>query len=158
VALPPDGGRPCRRPRPPPRRSPRRPTGSERHDWRTIDQLASDAEASNYRPHPDPEQAKAALAQSARVLACLKDASGMVESAVAHGDAYTVEQLAALQGVSLSLLKRLVCDLAIGLLFLSRPDRKGEVLPACSALAVVSDAGRRPLRTADGGRGPLILG
>lgn len=88
-----------------------------RFDVRTVRELASDVDA--------PIDA-ADLATNDRVLACLKDASGMVEAACTVGERYTPDDLGTLTGVSLQLLKRLVCDLTIGLLFLARPDRKGE--------------------------------
>lgn len=60
----------------------------------------------------------------------LKDASGMVEAAVMTGQQHSPAALAALAAsdtVGARFLKRLVCDLTMGLLFLGRPDRTGEV-------------------------------
>lgn len=50
----------------------------------------------------------------------------MVEAAVTTGGQYTAADLNALTGMSQSLLKRLVCDLAMGMLWLARPDREGQ--------------------------------
>lgn len=46
------------------------------------------------------------------LLGALDDASGMIESAVYVGKRYTAEHLSGLTNNSLSLLKRLTCDLA----------------------------------------------
>lgn len=87
-----------------------------RYDKRAIRQLASDTET---------EVLDADLPTNTRVLACLNDASGMVEAAVTQAACYSLADLAALTGVGLAFLKRLVCDLTMGLLFLARPDREG---------------------------------
>ena len=55
------------------------------------------------------------------LLASLADASGDVESACLFGERYTPDDLAALTGNSQSLLKRIVCDVAMAYLLKRRP-------------------------------------
>jgi hypothetical protein len=88
-----------------------------RYDWRTLGDLCSDAGV---------KLTSNQLDSSSRLLECLNDASGMVEAAVTTGGQYTAADLNALTGMSQSLLKRLVCDLAMGMLWLARPDREGQ--------------------------------
>jgi phage gp36-like protein len=88
-----------------------------RYDVRVLQELCSDS---------DTRISIGGLDTNERLLAALADASGLVESACFAGKAYQPTDLAALTGVSLAYLKRLVCDLAMGCLFLARPDRKGE--------------------------------
>lgn len=57
------------------------------------------------------------------VAAMLDDASGRVEVAMNSGGRYTPAQLAALTGHGLAHLKRIVCAIAIALLFERRPER-----------------------------------
>jgi phage gp36-like protein len=92
-----------------------------RYDVRSLCQLASDTGTS-----VSPTQ----LLTNTRVLECLLDASGMVEAAVMTGGQVSVEALqllAASDTAGARYLKRLVCNLTLGLLFLARPDRTGEV-------------------------------
>lgn len=88
-----------------------------RYDVRSVIELASDDTT---------PIAESDLTTDPRVLACLQDASGMIEAACTVGRRYTPADLAALTGNSAQFLKRLCCDLAMGMLFLARPDRKGD--------------------------------
>jgi phage gp36-like protein len=83
-----------------------------RFDVRALQQLTSDT---------DSPTVSGSLASNDRMLAVLADASGMVEAACSVAGQYLPADLQALTGVSLSFLKRLVCDLAMGLLILARP-------------------------------------
>lgn len=78
-----------------------------RFDERTISELVSDDGSA---------VALGDLNTDTNVLAALDDASGMVEAALLFAGRYTTEQLGALTGNSLALLKRIVCHLAAGLL------------------------------------------
>lgn len=99
-----------------------------RYDARTIGDLCSDAGT---------KLTTSQLTTSTRLLAVLRDASGMVEAAVMVGGQYSKDDLDVLSGNiapgilnvtnAAYLLKRLVCDLAMGMLFLARPDREGQV-------------------------------
>ena len=60
-----------------------------------------------------------------KLLTILSTASGMVEAACGVSDLYTPDDLAKLSGNSLSLLKSLVCSLAIFLLISRRPEKYG---------------------------------
>lgn len=84
-----------------------------RYDVRTLCQLVSDTETA---------ASPASLGANTRLSTCLLDASGMVEAAALAARTYTPDDLAALDGAGLAYLKRLVCDLAMGLLYLARPD------------------------------------
>lgn len=97
---------------------------SYRYDPRTIGELASDTGV---------KLLPAQLANSDRLSKALLSASGMVEAACTVGKKYNIDlasginDLAALTGASEEFLKDIVCDLAMGRLFLARPDRAGEV-------------------------------
>lgn len=88
-----------------------------RYDVRTIREYASDEDA---------RVTAGSLSTNDRVTAALLGASGEVEAAVTIGGRYIPDDLDDLTGSSLAFLKDLVCALAMGRLFLSRPDRKGE--------------------------------
>lgn len=95
-----------------------------RYDARTVCELASDTTT---------PVTPGALATNAAVAAALSSASGMVEAAVFAGGAYTPDDMAALVDVSnatvgKAYLKKIVCDLAMGLLWMRRPD-KGQLPP-----------------------------
>lgn len=83
-----------------------------RFDERTIKDLASDTGA----PVTD-------ISTSGRVTAALDDASGRVDSAMLVGGMYSTDQLAALTGNSLAMLKRITCELAMVYLVEARPGR-----------------------------------
>lgn len=80
-----------------------------RYDARRVSDLVSDTGSRSV--YPD---------QSPVVAAVLDDASGMVESACRASQRYTANDLQALTGNTSALLKRLVCDLAFGLLVARR--------------------------------------
>lgn len=61
------------------------------------------------------------LTADAKVLAALSAASGKVNSAATVAERYTVEQLAALTGDDLELLKQITCTLAMARLLTRRP-------------------------------------
>ena len=88
-----------------------------RYDVRTLCQLASDT---GVKLQP------AQLATNTKVTKALLSASGMVEASCTRSGTYTPADLAALTGASKEFLIDIVCDLAMGRLFLSRPDRDGE--------------------------------
>lgn len=75
------------------------------------------------------------LLTNANLLTALADASGMVESACLVGLRYQPSDLAGLTGNSLSFLKRLVCDLAIGMLMMRRP-QKDRPIPVTYEMAL----------------------
>lgn len=93
-----------------------------RYDVRTLGQLCSDTGT---------PISSGSLSSSERMTAALAGASGMVEAAVTAAGTYAPADLAALTGVSLAYLKDLVCALALGRLFLARPDREGKAPEAC---------------------------
>jgi len=64
--------------------------------------------------------AAGSIAADAKMVAALEAASGEVESAALKGARYRVADLQAMTGMSLSLLKRTVCRLAIGALLWRR--------------------------------------
>lgn len=58
----------------------------------------------------------------------LEDASALFQAAVKVGGRYTLLQLEGLTGSAASYVKRVVCDLAVALLFQRRPDKNtGEI-------------------------------
>lgn len=63
---------------------------------------------------------EAGLASDAKMAAALEAASGEVESAALKGARYRVADLQAMTGMSLGLLKRTVCRLAVGSLLWRR--------------------------------------
>lgn len=91
-----------------------------RYDYRSYADLVSDTDA---------PVTEASLATDAKLAAALQDASGVIELACTVGNRYTpavLTQIATTANNSQGVLKRLTCDLAMGYLFLRRPDRKGE--------------------------------
>ena len=81
-----------------------------RYDVRDIAQWASDTGT---------PVSTASIATNVNVLAALADASGMVEAACLAADRYTVsdlQNLAGGSGNSSNFIKRLTCDLAVGML------------------------------------------
>jgi len=58
-----------------------------------------------------------AILTSTVLAAILEDASGEIEASLMQADRYTADELAALTGNSLALLKRLTCKIAMGLLW-----------------------------------------
>lgn len=91
-----------------------------RYDLRTIGDLVSDSET---------RLNQSQLQSSQALLDILADAAGEVESAALADGRYTKEDLAALTGVSLQFLKRLVSDLTLWYLYQRRPDRAGPIPP-----------------------------
>lgn len=79
-----------------------------RYDWRPLGDMAQDT---GTRPAN-----QAAFEALATVTTALKDASGIVESHALRGGRYEYLDLEALTGVGQSLLKKLVCGLAVWLL------------------------------------------
>jgi len=75
----------------------------ERYDVRPIGDLVADNGVS---------VDAVGLATNTKLLTALADASGEIDSALMAGGRYSVDQLAALTGNSLSYLKRLTCELA----------------------------------------------
>jgi hypothetical protein len=93
-----------------------------RVDLRFLVQIASDTDV----PIVDvrtatPAQIKAALNSNQRILTALSDAAGELESSLVVGGLYDPSDLQSLTGNSQSRLIRLNCDLAVGLLWESRP-------------------------------------
>jgi phage gp36-like protein len=88
-----------------------------RYDKQTIADLLSDTGT----PVADGN-----LATDSKLLAILTAASGRVDAAVMVSDNYTSEELAALTGNSLALLKDIVCDLAMVRLLRRRPEKFGD--------------------------------
>ena len=83
-----------------------------RHDIRVLQQLASD---------DDSPLSRADTLAHEFVTTALEDASGEVESALRRGGIYTTANLEALTGNSLAKLKRMVCTVAMALMFERRP-------------------------------------
>ena len=83
-------------------------------DWRTAAQLCSDDPTN---PIPDPTT----LSTNTNFLTILNAASGELESAVLRSEIYQVTDLQALTGVSLAYLKKIVCDIAMRLMYSRRP-------------------------------------
>lgn len=92
-----------------------------RHDIRVIAQLASDDGA---------PLSRADVITHPFVLVSLEDASGEVESALRRGEMYRVEDLEGLTGNSLAKLKRMVCTIAMALMFERRPGIYQEIAEA----------------------------
>jgi phage gp36-like protein len=95
-----------------------------RYDVNVIGDLAGDSKTRVF-----PFQ----LATNDRVTKALLDASGQVEAACTAGQMYRISatdptdnDLLKLTGASLSFLQRIVCDLAMGWLFMSKSDRDGK--------------------------------
>lgn len=88
-----------------------------RHDARVIAQLCSDSNTA---------LTQTALLTNPRLLEALRVGSGMLESACMVGGAYTPTDLQTILGtVSGSLIKAMVCDLALGDIW--RPERLGKI-------------------------------
>lgn len=90
-----------------------------RKDSREIGDLVSD----NNDRVPESE-----LSANTKLTAALSDASGDVNAALLAGGRYTVAQLEALTGDSLSYLKRIVCEIAMYYLLVRRPDLNRDTL------------------------------
>jgi hypothetical protein len=91
----------------------------KRYDSRTVGELLSDT-----GEVIDP----VTLASDTTLTALLQQASGMVEAAAFEGRRYDSDDLEALDGNSVALLRGLVADLGMWLLWNRRPDR-GSVIP-----------------------------
>lgn len=89
-----------------------------RYDDRTVRDLCSDTGS---------RTSSGSIATNTRLLAALLGASGLIEAAVTAAATYKPEDLQALTGASLAYLKDLVCALALGRLFLARPDIEGKL-------------------------------
>lgn len=85
----------------------------ERYDERIVRDLLSD----------DGVPVSKKLTTVDRLTSQLTAASGRVEAAALCGKLYTTEQLEALTGNSLALLKELVCDLTMIRLIMRRPEK-----------------------------------
>jgi phage gp36-like protein len=95
-----------------------------RFDTQLIGDLITDDDGSGEREPPD----VAAIEASEVLEAMLDDASGRVDAALRVGKRYTPDQLSGLTGNALSHLKRIVCSIAMALLFDRRPQRShGEI-------------------------------
>lgn len=90
-----------------------------RKDQREVSDLVSD--------NGDPI-AESALSSDTKLTAALSGASGEVNAALLAGGRYTVAQLEALTGDSLSYLKDIVCELTMYRLHRRRPDIDGKAL------------------------------
>jgi phage gp36-like protein len=75
----------------------------QRYDVRTLGDLASD---DDHRVH------EIDIDDNDNILTALADASGEIDAALLQGERYTKADLEALTGESLSLLKRICCQLA----------------------------------------------
>lgn len=91
----------------------------KRYDARTVGELLSDT-----GDVIDP----VSLASDTTLTALLQQASGMVEAACFEGRRYDSDDLTTLDGNSQALLRGLVADLGMWLLWNRRPDR-GSVIP-----------------------------
>lgn len=89
----------------------------KRHDIRLIQDLCQDDGVRPTRP---------AMLTDDIVEELLADASGDIELALLNGGKYTVDQLEALTGNSLQMLKRMTCDIGMAYLFDRRPTYKPE--------------------------------
>ncbi len=78
-----------------------------RKDVRTLGDLVTD---------DNTRVTEANLASNNAITDALADASGVIESACFESNRYTADDLNGLEGNSLSLLKRLTCDLAFSML------------------------------------------
>lgn len=107
----------------------------ERYDIRTIADLISVTGARVGGTVPNP----VTVAADPRLLTMMADASGMIEAAVLHAGRVTPADLAVLQGNGLAFLKRLVCDLTIGMLYQNRPDKGAVPQQALNALKTLDD-------------------
>lgn len=83
-----------------------------RHDPRLINDLSNDEGV---------RQSRGDLQTNSRVVTALSDASGAVTAALVVGDRYSVTDLESLTGDDQSLLKRIVCDIAMSFLYDRRP-------------------------------------
>lgn len=92
-----------------------------RFDERDIQQLVIDDSS---------DGATVDVTTNARVTAALDDAEGEVIAALRKGGRYEAEQLAALTGVDLAYLKRIICDIAMVHLLRRRPTFAPEVFKA----------------------------
>jgi phage gp36-like protein len=90
-----------------------------RYDLRTVLDLATD---SGHAP------LEAELSSNTIVSAALDGASGVVDAALLVGKMYTTDQLEALTGNSLALLKDIVCDIAMVRLYKRRPGQSMDVV------------------------------
>jgi phage gp36-like protein len=85
-----------------------------RYDSRIIRDLASDTGT---------PVSEGALATDTRVSAALDDASGRIDSALTVARIYSTDDLDALTGNSLALLKRITCELAMAFLISRRQEK-----------------------------------
>lgn len=83
----------------------------ERYDVRLLGDLVSD---------DDTRVASGSVAESARLVACLADASAQMDRALMAANRYTKAQLDAIKADGDASLIRLCCDLTLGLLFAAR--------------------------------------
>lgn len=97
-----------------------------RVDQREIAELAVDSES---------PVDSVAVSTHANVLLALEDAEGEVIANLQAGGRYTVAQLQALTGSSLSFLKRMICEIAMIHLYRRRPSWKPELLEAYEKIA-----------------------
>jgi hypothetical protein len=99
-----------------------------RADRRDIAELAVDTDS----PVDD-----VAISTSPNVIVALEDAEGEVIANLQAGGRYSVAQLSALEGTSLSFLKRMICELAMRHLYRRRPSWKPELLDAYEKLTAM---------------------
>lgn len=99
-----------------------------RHDANLIGELIRD----DHDPSTSDE-----IEDSTVLATILEDASGQVEAAMLCGNRYSPEQLAALQGNSLGLLKKIVCLIAMAALLDRRPGRHTEASKSYYEMAKV---------------------
>ena len=90
-----------------------------RHDYNTVAQLCADIAEDGTESIPTEAQ----LSSNTKLAAALLDASGAVESALVASGRATIAQLAALAGVALGNLYRVIGRLAMCYLWDRRPDR-----------------------------------
>lgn len=83
-----------------------------RHDINTILELLTD---SGNKPPVN------TIATDTRLVACLDDASGDIDSALLVGNRYSTTDLSGLTGNALARLKRLTCDITMAYLYDARP-------------------------------------
>ena len=84
-----------------------------RFDSRELGDLVSDTGA---------RVSEANLPADTKLLAILDDASGRIEGALLVGSRYTIDDLTSLTGNAAAYLKRITCDVAMGMLWERRPE------------------------------------
>ena len=99
-----------------------------RYDWREIGDLVSDSDEQISAL----DQATSGNQYNTLLVQLLSDASGDIEAALLYAGRYATTDLSGLTGNSLSLLKRITCEITIAYLRERKPFWKTEQLEAYS--------------------------